>query len=402
MTRISSVEQFRQGIDNILSQQARLNETQLQLSTGKRVNRPSDDPSASTQLLKLSTLRSKTEQYNRNIESARNQLQLQESVLSSVSNVLQRVRELTVQANNATQSDESRAAIADEIYNRVDELLQYANTKDPDGEYIFSGFNARSRAFVESGAGYTYQGDQGERMLQISEDLQVAVRSSGVDVFASAKTGDGRFTLLTDAANQGNALVSMTSVTDATLDDYTLTFAAGANPGDPLTYQVVDSTATVVSSGTYEGGATISFGGVSLEVQADPAAGDSFQINESSKQDIFTTLKALADSLNTPNDTNADYALQANNLNIALQSLDQALVTNQTFRTKVGNGLQVLDQRTEANLDNLIRIDTQISEIEDLDFASAVSELNLQTVALQAAQQSYIKIQGLSLFNFLR
>ena len=402
MTRISSVEQFRQGIDNILSQQARLNETQLQLSTGKRVNRPSDDPSASTQLLKLSTLRSKTEQYNRNIESARNQLQLQESVLSSVSNVLQRVRELTVQANNATQSDESRAAIADEIYNRIDELLQYANTKDPDGEYIFSGFNARSRAFVESGAGYTYQGDQGERMLQISEDLQVAVRSSGVDVFASAKTGDGRFTLATDAANQGNALVSMTSVTDATLDDYTLTFAAGANPGDPLTYQVVDSTATVVSSGTYEAGATISFGGVSLEVQADPAAGDSFQINESSKQDIFTTLKALADSLNTPNDSIKDYAIQANNLNIALQSLDQALVTNQTFRTKVGNALQVLDQRTEANLDNLIRIDTQISEIEDLDFASAVSELNLQTVALQAAQQSYIKIQGLSLFNFLR
>ena len=131
MTRISSVEQFRQGVDNILSQQARLNETQLQLSTGKRVNRPSDDPSASTQLLKLSTLKSKTEQFNRNIDAARHQLQLQESVLSSVSNVLQRVRELTVQANNATQSDEGRAAIADEIYNRVDELLQYANTKDP-------------------------------------------------------------------------------------------------------------------------------------------------------------------------------------------------------------------------------------------------------------------------------
>ena len=115
MTRISSVEQFRQGIDNILSQQARLNETQLQLSTGKKINRPSDDPSASTQLLKLSTLKSKTEQYNRNIESARNQLQLQESVLSSVTNVLQRVRELTIQANNATQNNESRAAIADEI-----------------------------------------------------------------------------------------------------------------------------------------------------------------------------------------------------------------------------------------------------------------------------------------------
>ena len=354
MTRISSVEQFRQGVDNILSQQARLNETQLQLSTGKRVNRPSDDPSASTQLLKLSTLRSKTEQFNRNIDSARHQLQLQESVLSSVSNVLQRVRELTVQANNATQSNESRAAIADEIYNRIDELLQYANTKDPSGEYIFSGFNARSEAFVKNGQGYTYQGDQGERMLQVSEDMQLVVRSSGTDVFGAAKTGDGRFTLVTDATNQGNALVQMTSVTDATLDDYVLTFAAGANPGDPLTYQIVDSGAGVVATGNYESGATVSFGGVALEIKGDPEAGDSYRVNESTKQDIFTTLKSLADELNAPDDSSADYARKANNLGIALASIDQALGTNQTLRTKAGNTLQVVDQRQDANLDSLL------------------------------------------------
>ena len=402
MTRISSVEQFRQGVDNILSQQARLNETQLQLSTGKRVNRPSDDPSASTQLLKLSTLKSKTEQFNRNIDAARHQLQLQESVLSSVSNVLQRVRELTVQANNATQSDEGRAAIADEIYNRVDELLQYANTKDPSGEYIFSGFSASAEGFVENGQGYSYQGDQGERMLQVSEELQVAVRSSGDRVFASAKTGDGRFTLVTDATNQGNALISMTSVADANLDDYTLSFAAGANPEDPLAYQVVNGNAAVVAVGNYEGGATITFGGVTLRIEGEPEAGDVYQVNESAEQDIFTTLKNLADELSVPNLSSADSGRETNNLGVGLASIDQALAVNQTLRTKLGNSLQSIDQRREANLDNLIRIETQISEIEDLDFAEAVSELNLQTVALQAAQQAYIKIQGLSLFNFLR
>ena len=162
MTRISSIEQFQQGIDNILRQQARLNQTQLELSTGKKVNKPSDDPSAATQLLKLSALKSNTAQYDRNIDAARNQLELQESVLSNVGNVLQRVRELVIQANNATQSNQSRAAIADELYNRIDELLQYANTKDPDGEYIFSGYNARSPAYVKSAAGFTYQGDQGQ------------------------------------------------------------------------------------------------------------------------------------------------------------------------------------------------------------------------------------------------
>ena len=185
MTRISSVQQFQQGIDNILRQQERLNETQMQLATGKKINKPSDDPSAATQLVKLSGLKSNTQQYDRNIDAARNQLELQESVLSNVSNVLQRVRELVVQANNATQSNESRAAIADELYNRIDELLQYANTKDPDGEYIFSGFNARTPAYVKSGDGYVYQGDQGERYLQVSEDTQIAVRNSGEDIFAA-------------------------------------------------------------------------------------------------------------------------------------------------------------------------------------------------------------------------
>ena len=97
-----------------------------------------------------------------------------------------------------------------------------------------------------------------------------------------------------------------------------------------------------------------------------------------------------------------DSGRETNNLGVGLASIDQALAVNQTLRTKLGNSLQSIDQRRDANLDNLIRIETQISEIEDLDFAEAVSELNLQTVALQAAQQAYIKIQGLSLFNFLR
>ena len=129
MTRISSVEQFRQGIDNILNQQARMNETQLQLSTGKRVNKPSDDPLATTQLLKLSTLKSKTEQYSRNIASARNELGLQETVLTGASNLLMRVRELVIQANSAAQSNETRAVISDELNNRLDELLSKVNIK---------------------------------------------------------------------------------------------------------------------------------------------------------------------------------------------------------------------------------------------------------------------------------
>ena len=122
--RISSIEQFQQGIDSILNQQAKLNQTQLQLATGKKVLKPSDDPAVATQLLNLSSLKANNLQYDRNINTALNELELQESVLASSGNVLQRVRELVIQANNATQSPQTREAIADEISNLADELLQ--------------------------------------------------------------------------------------------------------------------------------------------------------------------------------------------------------------------------------------------------------------------------------------
>ena len=402
MTRISSIEQFQQGIDNILRQQARLNQTQLELSTGKKVNKPSDDPSAATQLLKLSALKSNTAQYDRTIDAARNQLELQESVLSNVGNVLQRVRELVIQANNATQSDQSRAAIADELYNRIDELLQYANTKDPDGEYIFSGFNARTPSYVKSGAGYTYQGDQGQRFLQISEDTQIAVRNNGEEIFSGALNGDGRFILETAATNQGNALVKMSSTSSSVSDDYTLTFANPVVPGDPLAYEVRDSGGALVQSGNYTEGGAITFRGITLEISGVPVSGDRYEVDQAQKQDIFATIKAIADSLSSSNDSISAYAKETNDLSHAIGSIDQAVVHIQSSRTTLGNKLQLLENRSQENRAIAFRVEKQISELQDLDFATAVSELNIQTVALQAAQQSYIKIQGLSLFNFLR
>jgi len=401
MTRISSIEQFQQGIDNILRQQARLNETQLELSTGKKVNKPSDDPSAATQLLKLSALKSNTKQYDRNIDAARNQLQLQESVLTNVGNVIQRVRELSIQANSAAQSTQSRAAIADELFNRIDELLQYANTKDPDGEYIFSGFNARTPAFVKNGAGFAYQGDQGERLLQISEDTQIAVRSAGSEVFQSMKNGDGRFALTSPAANTGNALVKMSSTSSATEDDYTLEFTQ-ANPSDPITYQVTGVSTGTVASGTYAKGESISFNGITLEITGDPTDGDKYTVTPSVAQDIFSTIKAIADDLSSTDASPENRSRVANNLGQALASLDQASVHIQTKRTTLGNSLQALDIRADGNSEALLRLEKQVSELQDLDFAQAVSQLTIQSTALQAAQQSYIKIQGLSLFNFLR
>lgn len=399
--RISSIEQFRQGIDSILDQQAKLNRTQQQLATGKNVLKPSDDPAVATQLLNLSALKANNVQYDRNIGTAENELELQESVLASSGNVLQRVRELVIQANNGTQGSQTRAAIADEISNLADELLQLSNTKSPSGEYIFSGYNSRTPAFAKSGAGYVYQGDQGQRLLQVSEDTQLAVRDNGAEVFQGMTTGDGRFLLQTPEANSGNALVKMTSKGDAIADNYTVTFIQAADT-DPIIYSVIGETAGVVASGTYESGRAISFNGIAIEVEGAPENGDSYQINRAVRQDVFQSIQSIADGLTRNNDSASKQAKLTNDLGQSISTIDQALEHLQSRRTVVGNRLQALETRANENADGFLRIERQTSELNDLDFAEAVSRLNLQTTALQAAQQAYVKIQGLSLFNYLR
>ena len=399
--RISSIEQFQQGIDSILNQQAKLNQTQLQLATGKKVLKPSDDPAVATQLLNLSSLKANNLQYDRNINTALNELELQESVLSSSGNVLQRVRELVIQANNATQGSETRAAIADEISNLADELLQLSNSKSPSGEYIFAGYNSRTPAFAKSGTSYVYQGDQGQRLLQVSEDTQLAVRDNGADVFQGMSTGDGRFLLETPASNTGDGIVKMSSTIDAISDDYTLVFTQ-ANAGDPITYSVSGAASGVVATGTYQSGEAIAFNGISIEIEGAPTNGDSYQINRSVRQGVFQSVQSIADVLSAGTETAAKSSKLVNDLGQSISTMDQALEHLQSRRTIVGNRLQALDTRADENANGLLRLERQTSELNDLDFAEAVSRLNLQTTALQAAQQSYIKIQGLSLFNYLR
>ena len=222
--RISSEQQFSQGIDAILVQQAKLNETQEQLASGNRILTPSDDPSASTQLIKLSALIASNKQYDRNIVFAQNQIGLSESKLKSAGDILQRVRELVVQANTAIHSNGSRGAIGTEIQNNLDALLDIANSKDASGEYIFSGFNSTTQPFVKEGDGYVYKGDQGERLLRVSEDIRVQVRDSGAEVFQKIKDGDGRLKVNSPDSNKGNSTIFLESNVESVVENYAIEF----------------------------------------------------------------------------------------------------------------------------------------------------------------------------------
>ena len=399
--RMSSVQIFQQGLSAMLTQQQKLAETEQQLATGRRILTPSDDPVAAVQIMDITEDLARVDQYQRNANLAEGQLAREEAVLADTGNLLQRVRELVLQANNATQSPENRSAIATEIEARIDELVGLANTRDASGEYIFGGFQSQSQPFSRQGGSVVYAGDDGQRFVQVGSSVQVAVRDSGAEVFMSVPSGNGSFSIQPDPGNSGTAVIS-SSVRNGSFisDDYTVSFSQ-PTPTDPVTYQVTNSAAAVVGSGVYAAGDAIDFAGARLEFSGAPADGDTFTVEPSVNKSLFATLEDIVGALRDPATTPAGVAAVNNAMALALGDIDQGLDKVLEVRAGVGVRLQQVQSQLDINDSFNLQLQETLSGIQDLDYAEAISRFNLELTALQAAQQSYAKMQGLSLFNYL-
>jgi len=238
-------------------------------------------------------------------------------------------------------------------------------------------------------------------MLQVGRSSQVAVQDSGFDVFMSVRSGNGSFDTSANAANTGTAVAGSRSVSGAFIpDNYTVTFNQ-ATPADPVTYQVTDGAAAVVATGNYSAGDNINFGGASIRFDGVPANGDNFQVTPSVKQDMFSTLQSIVTELENAGSSPAQVASVNNALAQGLDNLDQSIGNVLEIRTNVGVRLNQVESQLDINASFKLQLEDTLSGIQDLDYAEAISQLNLQLTALQAAQQSYVRVQGLSLFNYL-
>lgn len=399
--RISSVQIFQQGISAILAQQAKLSHTEQQLATGRKLVSPSDDPVAAAQVLNITEDLARVDQYQRNGNLAQGQLALEDTILGETSNLLQRVRELVVQANNATQNPDTRRSIATELKARNEELLALANTRDASGEYIFAGFQAGGQPFSKVGNGIAYAGDDGQRFLHLGSSTQVAVRDSGTEVFMSVPTGNGTFSIAADSGNAGTAVAGAGLVVSSfQADQYAIEFSQPVVPG-PVSYQVLDSSLAVVASNTYTSGDAIEFAGISVTVSGEPADGDSFALAPSVKQDMFSLVSSIADALDNSGTTATELAALNNAMGQALNGVDQAMDRILQVRADVGVRLNHVESQLNINDSFNLQLEETLSSVQDLDYAEAISRFNIELTVLQAAQQSYAKMQGLSLFNYL-
>jgi len=309
--RVSTSLIHMQGLQSILDKQAELVRVQEQISSGKRILAPSDDPSGASRVVDINEALAQIEQLDENANYATQQLNLEESTLSNTNLILQRVRELSIQAANTGTNDlATEKIIASEMRERLNELFDAANTRDENGDYIFSGYQSKTQAFTTDGVGnYFYNGDEGQQSIQIGSSRQVAVSDSGADVFQMIRTGNGDFSVDANSTNGGTARISTGSVVDPATyqpNDFTIVFDEVTPATVPLThtYSVFNNTigapAPIAGPLPYNDGNVIAFNGIEVEISGDPVDGDVFTVEASRNQDIFATLSNLIDSLEKP------------------------------------------------------------------------------------------------------
>lgn len=401
--RISTNTIYDTGTNLMLRQQEALIKTQQQLSTGRRILTPSDDPISAAQALNITQSASLNKQYSVNRSSAGSSLELEENILKQVTSLLQGIRESTVYAGNASLTDADRKILATELRSQLESLIGLANTTDENGQFLFSGYQANAKPFVQTGLNVQYMGDQGQRLNQVGPSRQLAVSDSGTDIFERIRNGNGVFTTAADSLNTGTGVIDVGAVvTPASLtgDNYEISFTVATGV---TTYDIVDTTtgSPVSLTNTYVDNDAISFDGMQLSIKGNPANGDKFTVSPSANQSIFKTVSDLITTLETPSSGQSGGTRLTNNLNTALQNIDNSLEHILTKQSSIGARLQEIDALESVGSDQDIQFEQMLSQLQDIDFAKSISDLQRQQLYLQAAQQSYMKISGLTLFNYI-
>jgi len=402
--RVSTQTLFDHGVSTMLARQQEVVKTQSHISTGKRVIAPSDDPVAAAQMLDVSGAKSANKQFADNAASVKARLGQEEASLSAITRLLQDVRTLVVQSGSGALTPGDLRSIAEDVNGRYAELIGLANATDGSGKYLFAGFSSSTKPFAETAPGVVaYFGDEGRQDVAVSTSRAIAVNDSGADILQRIKNGNGTFATAASGLNTGTGVISPGSVVDSTAltgHDYTINFTV---VGDVTTYDIVDSTSatTIASNVPFVAEGPITIAGMQLAIEGAPATGDSFTVQPSSSVSVFSTLSALRTALRTAEEGDVANASLTNALNTANSNLTNALDRVLAVTASVGTRLRETEAVLATNEDLDLNYQARLSELGDLDYARAITDLNFQQMHLEASQKSFMLITGLSLFKML-
>ena len=395
--RIATANAFDSGIDTLARRQSELNSLQDQLTTGKRVNRASDDPAAAARAERALASIGRSETSQRAVDASKVLMTQAESTLGAAGDLLQRTRELMVSAGNASYGDVERKGIADELQQIRDQLLSLANTGDGAGTFLFGGQGSTQKPFIDTAAGVQFAAAAGQ--MKTEQPTGLPLTNDGRAAWLEARTGNGVF-VTSAAPGVQNATIDNGGVSDPsalTGADYTIDFSVAAGA---TTYSVLkNGLPTAVVNAPYVSGQAITIDGMTVSVSGAPANGDQFQIAPSTPTlGVFGALDSAIAGLRTPGRTDSQIA-QANA--DGLRDIDSVMANLQAARTAAGAVLNRIDSESDRLDAQKLASTTERSNAEDVDMVHAISDFQSRQTGYDAALKSYAMVQHLSLFQYV-
>lgn len=408
--RIPTLQIFNRGVSQLVDATARVTDIQTRIGSGSNILTSADDPIASVRINQLNQVSALNEQFSTNIASAERRLSLEDTQLDAVGKLLIRLKEITITGGNGAFSHNDRKILAGEAQSTMNEIVTIMNSKDAIGQYIFSGFKGDTKPFVDVGDNqFEYQGDEGNKELKIAPGSNINIGDHGKELFVDIPSFNKTFYTEASSINTSAPAATILSngVTDQEAydefypDDLIISFGADAS-----TYTVTRKSDGQIIEGyedkPYDANTQITIEGTSFTISGAPAANDTFYIQSTAKQGLLTTLDKLITGLNDLDDNAPDQALLDALLSETLENISLAELNVVNFRATVGQRLNALEGTKLIQESVELTNRKVLSDIQDLDYTQAITDLNLQTIVLQAAQQSFTKISNLTLFNFMR
>jgi flagellar hook-associated protein 3 FlgL len=399
MIRIASSMVYQQAVSAIDQNQTTLSQVQEQMSSGLSMQTAADNPVAFGQSLQISQAVSDVSQWQSNATALSSSLGTENTALTSVSSALQQIRTLALEANNSTMSSSDRQTIAQQMQQQLDTVLQQANTQDANGNYIFGGTQSAGAPFTQTAGGATYNGNSEVNMISLGPTSELAAGDPGDAVFMQLQSGDGNISVSAAAGNAGTASISDAGVSNSGTyagGSYSVQFSSASQ------YQVLDANGNVVSSGNYTSGTPIQFAGLSVTLNGTPAAGDSFSFAPSTAQSLFSGIQSLINAVSGSGGSSAQSTQSQTALYNGLQFLQGAQNHITNVLAGVGSRQQAVTSATSQLQDRSTQLQATLSSLDDVDYAQASAQFSQTQLALQAAEQSYVQIQGMSLFNYIK
>jgi flagellar hook-associated protein 3 FlgL len=415
INRVSTASQYQNLTSNLMRKQGELNQTNGQLSSGKRVETAGDDPVSSVTIQNYRQQLTQIDQYNSAITLANNRLQTMETAIAGVEDNLGATKQKVLGMINGAMASNDRTAFKDELISLRDGLLELANSRDEAGNYVFAGNQSDTKPFMEATDGsMNYHGDSQSRYAQIDKSVNVKTSLPGDQLFTDVPNSYGDYRpVFSDGAGgltDGSKLHLLSAITsdfssaeaievsfkesDKVDKDGNKVMQYSLNIGgkDVVTGEIYDPKQGIV----YKDPAVADSATLNLKF-GDISSGDNISLKPAQTINIFDSIQSAIDNAERPTSSPAAEA----NLQRVIDDLDSGFVHMNQQRSEVGTIMQQVDRQQEQHLDFELTLNQAQSGLEDLDYSKAIMDMNQQMMALQASQQAFGQTKQLSLFNYI-